>query len=76
MENLQLGGSFKIRGAYHKIYRVFDMAKVFNKKEKVRIVTSSMGNHGFACAEAFKRLRMIKRFEDLFNPIVRIYLNL
>ena len=61
----------KIRGAYHKIFRVFDKARCLNQTEKVRIVTSSMGNYGLACSEAYKRIRMIKKFEHLFNNQVK-----
>ena len=62
-----MGGSLKIRGAYHKIYRIFDNAIDLNHKGRIRIVTSTMGNYGLACIEAYKRLRILKKFEALFN---------
>ncbi|MBN2417739.1 threonine/serine dehydratase [bacterium] len=49
MENMQVTGSFKARGAAHKLLRL-------NPEERSRgVVTASSGNHGAACAEMCRR---------------------
>lgn len=49
-ENLQLTGSFKVRGAYNKISKLSD-------EEKSRgIITSSAGNHAQGCALSAQKL--------------------
>lgn len=49
-ENLQLTGSFKVRGAYNKISKLSD-------DEKSRgIITSSAGNHAQGCALSAQKL--------------------
>jgi threonine dehydratase len=50
LENLQLSGSFKLRGVMNK---VLSLAK---KERKIGLVTASSGNHGAAFAYALKKL--------------------
>ena len=52
LENLQITGSFKLRGALNKILSLREMGE-----ERV-IVTASTGNHGVAVAYALQRLNM------------------
>ena len=47
MENEQRTGSFKLRGAYNKLYHM--------KDKNITVVTSSTGNHGLGCLDAMKR---------------------
>ena len=47
MENEQRTGSFKLRGAYNKLYQM--------KDKNITVVTSSTGNHGLGCLDAMKR---------------------
>lgn len=49
-ENLQLTGSFKIRGAYNK------MAKLTEEEKSLGVITSSAGNHAQGVALAGKKL--------------------
>ncbi len=50
LENLQLSGSFKLRGTMNKLLSL-------TKKEKeIELVTASSGNHGAAFAYALKKL--------------------
>lgn len=52
LENLQLSGSFKLRGCMNKLLSL-------NKKEKEKgVVTASTGNHGAAFAYAIKKLSL------------------
>ena len=48
-ENLQLTGSFKIRGAYNTI------AQLTDAERQTGVVTASAGNHGQAVAWAARR---------------------
>ena len=49
LENVQLSGSFKLRGAMNKLLSLSD-------EERSRgVVTASSGNHGAACAYAFQQ---------------------
>ncbi len=50
-ENFQITGSFKLRGATHKLMRMGGAAKTGG----ARAVTASSGNHGLACATAAAR---------------------
>lgn len=50
LENLQLTGSFKARGAFNKLLSLSDGARARG------IVAASTGNHGLAMAYAMKRL--------------------
>ncbi|XP_042240509.1 L-threonine dehydratase catabolic TdcB-like [Homarus americanus] len=49
LENEQVTGSFKVRGAFNKIGVLAD-------KGVTKVYTASTGNHGLACALAFKTL--------------------
>jgi threonine dehydratase len=52
LENLQLSGSFKLRGCMNKLLSL-------NKKEKEKgVITASTGNHGAAFAYAIQKLRL------------------
>ncbi len=51
-ENCQYTGSFKIRGASHKILRLLD-AKKYEK-----IITASSGNHGLAVATLAEKFNL------------------
>ncbi len=52
LENLQLSGSFKLRGVMNKL---LSLAK---KEREIGLVTASSGNHGAAFAYALKKLRL------------------
>jgi len=67
MENLQLTGSFKIRGAYNKIYHL-------SQKEKENgIVCSSAGNHAQGVALASSLLNVNSTvFMPIFAPPTKI----
>lgn len=52
LENLQLTGSFKLRGAMNKLLSLTE------EQKSKGIVTASSGNHGAAVAYALKRLDM------------------
>jgi len=49
-ENLQVTGSFKVRGAYNKI------SKLTDEEKSKGIITSSAGNHAQGCALAAQKL--------------------
>ncbi|XP_022335210.1 L-threonine ammonia-lyase-like [Crassostrea virginica] len=49
LENEQLTGSFKIRGAFNKLLTLSAASDVIKQKG---IITASSGNHGMACVEA------------------------
>ena len=49
LENLQLTGSFKLRGAVNRL------ATLSDAERKKGLVTASSGNHGAACAWAFRQ---------------------
>lgn len=49
-ENLQVAGSFKVRGAYNKI------SKLSEEKKSKGIITSSAGNHAQGCALSAQKL--------------------
>ncbi|XP_048737088.1 L-threonine dehydratase catabolic TdcB-like isoform X2 [Ostrea edulis] len=53
LENEQLTGSFKIRGAFNKLMKLSSAGDVIKQKG---IITASSGNHGMACVEAGKTL--------------------
>ena len=67
MENLQLTGSFKIRGAYNKIYHLS------NEEKKKGVVCSSAGNHaqGVALASTLLDVKS-KVFMPIFAPPTKI----
>jgi len=67
MENLQLTGSFKIRGAYNKIYHL-------NEKDKNHgVVCSSAGNHAQGVAHAATLLNVKSTvFMPIFSPPTKI----
>ncbi|MFO8078219.1 MAG: threonine ammonia-lyase [Thermoplasmatota archaeon] len=67
MENLQLTGSFKIRGAYNKIYHL-------NEKDKHKgVVCSSAGNHAQGVAHAATLLQVESTvFMPIFAPPTKI----
>ena len=67
MENLQLTGSFKIRGAYNKIYHL-------TKKDKQNgVVCSSAGNHAQGVAHAASLLNVDSTvFMPIFAPPTKI----
>ena len=46
LENEQLTGSFKIRGAFNKLLTLSAASDVIKQKG---IITASSGNHGMAC---------------------------
>lgn len=50
LENLQLSGSFKLRGVMNKLLSLPE------KERKIKLVTASSGNHGAAFAYALKKL--------------------
>jgi len=50
LENLQLSGSFKLRGVMNKLLSLAE------KERKIGLVTASSGNHGAAFAYALKKL--------------------
>jgi threonine dehydratase len=50
LENLQLTGSFKLRGVMNKLL------SLTKKERKIEMVTASTGNHGAAFAYALKKL--------------------
>ena len=50
MENLQITGSFKLRGAFNKILSLSE------EERNTGVVTASSGNHGAACAYVYKEL--------------------
>jgi len=50
LENLQLSGSFKLRGVMNKLL------SLDNKEKETELVTASSGNHGAAFAYALKKL--------------------
>ena len=52
LENLQLTGSFKVRGAFNKLLSLDADAKARG------VVTASTGNHGLAMAHAMRRLEV------------------
>ena len=52
LENVQITGSFKVRGALNKL--IYEK----QEKEKTRFVTASSGNHGAAFAFALKKLQL------------------
>jgi threonine dehydratase len=67
MENLQLTGSFKIRGAYNKIYHLTDTEK------KNGVVCSSAGNHAQGVAFASNLLKVKSTvFMPIFAPPTKI----
>lgn len=49
LENFQLSGSFKLRGAMNKLL------SLSNEERSRGVVTASSGNHGAACAYAFQQ---------------------
>ena len=53
LENTQITGSFKIRGAFNKLLSLSQMGK------KKGIVTASTGNHGLAVAYASNKFYMV-----------------
>lgn len=59
-ENLQVTGSFKIRGAYNKVCRFFEQAQK-NGTPLVGVVTASSGNHGQAVAWAARHFGLEAR---------------
>lgn len=67
MENLQLTGSFKIRGAYNKIYNLTETEK------KNGVVCSSAGNHAQGVALASNMLNVKSTiFMPVFAPPTKI----
>jgi threonine dehydratase len=54
LENLQVTGSFKIRGAFNRLLHL-------STKEKKGIITASAGNHGQAVAYAARKLNLPAR---------------
>ena len=52
LENLQLTGSFKVRGAFNKMLTLSD------EQKKAGVVVASSGNHGAAVAHAARNLRI------------------
>lgn len=67
MENLQLTGSFKIRGAYNKIYHLTE------KEKKQGVVCSSAGNHAQGVAHAATLLDVKSTvFMPIFAPPTKI----
>jgi threonine dehydratase len=50
LENLQITGSFKVRGAFYKLLHLT------RKEKKLGIITASAGNHGQAVAYAAQKL--------------------
>lgn len=52
LENLQVAGSFKIRGAYNKI------SQLSKKEKKKGVIASSTGNHAQAVAYAATKLKV------------------
>ena len=67
LENLQTTGSFKIRGAYNKIYHL-------SKKERERgIVCASAGNHAQGVAHASKLMGVKSTvFMPIYTPPTKI----
>lgn len=49
MENYQQTGSFKLRGAYYKITKIYKRSVEIYLKNRLRIVIASTGNHALAC---------------------------
>ena len=67
MENLQLTGSFKIRGAYNKIYHLSE------KEKQNGVVCSSAGNHAQGVAHAATLLDVKSTvFMPIFAPPTKI----
>lgn len=67
MENLQLTGSFKIRGAYNKIYHLT------SKEKKNGVVCASAGNHAQGVALASSMLDVKSTvFMPIFAPPTKI----
>lgn len=67
MENLQLTGSFKIRGAYNKIYHLSE------KEKHAGVVCSSAGNHAQGVALASSMLDVNSTvFMPIFAPPTKI----
>ena len=67
MENLQLTGSFKIRGAYNKIYHLTE------EEKKNGVVCSSAGNHAQGVALASNMLDVKSTvFMPVFAPPTKI----
>jgi len=54
MESEQISGSFKLRGATNKIFKLLESNKARYKTES--IVTASSGNHGLACCYVTDKL--------------------
>lgn len=52
LENMQITGSFKLRGTMNKLLSLSD------KEREIDVVTASTGNHGAAFAYALKKLGM------------------
>lgn len=67
LENLQTTGSFKIRGAYNKIYHL-------NKEERKRgVVCASAGNHAQGVAYASKLMGVKSTvFMPIYTPPTKI----
>lgn len=67
-ENLQLGGSFKFRGAYNAIYNKLNLASTLDDENKIsndsyvekekEVITCSSGNHAQAVALAAKMFKI------------------
>ncbi|MEM0151209.1 MAG: threonine ammonia-lyase [Thermoplasmata archaeon] len=67
LENLQTTGSFKIRGAYNKIYNISD------EEKKRGVVASSAGNHAQGVAYAAKLLNVESTiFMPIYTPPPKI----
>ncbi|MEM2116962.1 MAG: pyridoxal-phosphate dependent enzyme, partial [Thermoplasmata archaeon] len=67
LENLQTTGSFKIRGAYNKIYNLSD------EEKKRGVVASSAGNHAQGVAYAAKLLNVESTiFMPIYTPPPKI----
>lgn len=67
LENLQKTGSFKVRGAYNKIYNL-------NREEKNRgVLCASAGNHAQGVAYAASKLNVkSKVFMPIFAPPLKV----
>jgi len=52
LENMQMTGSFKLRGIMNKLLSLTD------KERKTKVITASTGNHGRAFAHALQKLGM------------------
>ncbi len=67
LENLQTTGSFKLRGAYHRIYRLGDAAK------RRGVICASAGNHAQGVAHAATLLDVASTvYMPLYAPPTKI----